>query len=276
MMLYNKKLTVLLITILVTLSSAHHSQSHAQQLGNNDTPIEISADNSLEWLQNKQQYVANGNVEVTQGTSKILCDRLVADYRENEKTGSTEIWQLTAYDNVRLTSDDNQAQGDKAIHNVDTGLSTLTGNNLKLTTPDQTITAAERLEYNMNEGLAKAIGSAKIVRGSDTLSANNITATFGKNAQGKQILKTSTATGNVKITTPDEVLTGNKAVYNAVKNTATVTGNVTVKRGPNILEGGRAEVNLATNVSKMFGTPNNGKRVKGVFFPSSKPKKEGQ
>jgi len=192
---------------------------NAQQLGDNKAPIEISADNSLEWLQNKNQYVANGNVEVKQGTSKILCDKLIADYRDNKTTGKTEIWQLTAYDNVRLINDDNQAYGDQATYNVDTGLSIITGNNLKLTMPEQTITAHERMEYNMDEGRAKAIGNAQIVRGADSLNAQNINAVFGKNAQGKQVLQNATATGNVKIT---------------------------------------------------------GKRVKGVFFPSSKPKKEGQ
>lgn len=245
---------------------------YAQQLEENDFPVEISADNSLEWLQKEQQYVANGNVEVVQGDSKIFADRLIADYRENEKTGNTEIWQLTAYDNVRLENQDSTALGDKAVYNIDTGLSILTGNNLSLKTPDQTITATERMEYNMNSGVAKAIGGAKIIRNSDTLSANSITANFQKDANGKQVLKTATSNGHVTIKTPDETLTGDKGIYNAVTNTAEITGNVKIVRGPNILKGARAEINLTTNISKMFGAPNNGKRVKGVFFPSSKPK----
>ncbi len=247
----------------------------AQDIANNEAPIEISADNSLQWLQDKQQYIANGNVIVTQGTSKIMCDRLVADYRDNKTTGQTEIWQLTAYDNVRLMQDDNSAQGDIATHNIDTGLSTLTGQNLKLTMPEQTITASERLEYNMNKGRAKAVGDAKIMRGTDSLSAQNIDARFGKNTSGKQVLQSAIATGGVVIITPDEKLTGNKATYNAVKNTADVTGNVVVTRGPNKLEGARATVNLATNVSQMFGAPKSGGRVKSIFYPSSRPKEEG-
>lgn len=251
----------------------------AQQLEDNDTPIEISADNSLEWIQKDLQYIANGNVEVTQGTSTILCDRLVADYRENKITGNTEIWQLTAYDNVRLKNQDSTAQGNMAVYNIDTGINTLTGGDLKLTMPDQTITASKRLEYDMNIDKAKAIGNAKIIRGQDVLSANSITANFTKDKNGKQALKTATANGNVKIKTPDETLTGSNAIYNAANNTAEITSNVKIIRGPNTLEGARAQVNLTTNVSKMFGAPNKGKRVKGVFFPSSKsskPKKDVQ
>ena len=248
--------------------------SYAQTLESGDAPIEISADNSLEWIQNKNQYVANGNVEVTQGTSKILCDRLVADYRENATSGKTEIWQLAAYDNVRLINDENQAQGDQATHNIDTGLSTLIGTDLKLTMPEQTLTASERMEYNMNEGRAKAIGNAKIIRGTDSLSAQNIEAIFSEDTQGKQVLQNATATGNVIIITPDEKLTGNKAIYNAIDNTAEVTGDVIITRGPNKLEGARAQVNLATNISQIFGAPKTGERVKGIFYPSSKPKEK--
>lgn len=248
----------------------------AQNLTDSDSPVEISADNSLEWMQKDKQYIANGNVEVVQGNAKIICNKLIADYRENQKTGNTEIWQLTAFENVKITSQESTAQGDKAVYNIDTGLSILTGNNLTLTLPNQTITASERMEYNMNNGNAKAIGNAKIKRGTDLLSANVITANFAKDGTGKQNLKTANADGNVTIKTVNETLTGNKAVYNAVDNTAEISGNVKIVRGPNILEGARAEVNLTTNISKMFGAPESGKRVKGVFFPSSDSKKDTQ
>ncbi len=260
-------------TLLIFASSIHTVQ--AQELGNSDDPIEISADNSLEWQQKQKQYVANGNVIVTQGTNKIFADQIIADYRENETTGNTEIWQLTALENVRLENDANKATANKATYNIDTGLSTLTGGNLKLTLPDdQTITAQERMEYNINEGVAKAIGNAKIKRGVDTLNANTITAYLTKDSNGKQKLKTAKANGRVQIKTADETVTGDKANYNAINNTAEMMGNVKIKRGSNILEGDRAQVNLNTNISKIFGNANNGKRVKGVFFPSSRPKKE--
>jgi lipopolysaccharide export system protein LptA len=268
----SKFITLFLLVFIFSVNATSQC-ANAQALNNNDAPIEISADNSLEWLQNKKQYVAIGNVEVTQGTSKILCDRLVADYRENKTSGKTEIWQLNAYNNVRLINDDNQAQGDQATHNIDTGLSTLIGSNLKLTMPEQTLTASQRIEYNMMQGIAKAVGDAKIVRGTDSLSANNIDATFGKDTTGKQILHSAIATGGVVIITPDEKLTGRKAVYDALKNTAEVTGNVIVKRGPNKLQGARAQVNLTTNISKMYGAPKSGGRVKGIFYPSSKKDK---
>jgi len=295
------------IILFILLLSFYAPNSFAQNFGGGDQPIEISADTDLQWLQSKKQYVANGNVEVTQGNGKIFGDKIIADYRENAQTGKTEIWQLTAIDNVRLESDGNTASGQKAVYNLDDGAAILTGDNLNLTTPEQTITAQESLRYSMNTGTAEAIGNALIKQdndhikaetitanfskdtqgkqtletanasgnasiqyGTDNLKANNITASFSKDAQGKQSLKTAEANGSVTIKTVEEEITGQNATYNATQNTAEMRGNVVITRGPNKLEGDRAQINLKTSISKIFGNPKQNKRVKGVFFPSSR------
>ena len=242
----------------------------AQDFGQNDAPIEISADTTLEWLQKEKQYVANGNVEIIQGENKIYADKIIADYHENETSGKTEIWQINAFENVRLENKDNKAFANKAVYNFDSGSAILTGGDLKLTNPQQTITATQKLEYNLNTGTAKAVGNALITRATDSLKAQSITAQFIKNAKGKQVLKTASAHGNVRIKTKEETITGDKATYNALANKADMNGNVKITRGANTLEGARAQVNLTTNVSKIFGAPEKNKRVKGVFFPSSR------
>lgn len=249
------------------------SIAHAQ----NSAPVEISANNTLEWLQNEKQYVANGAVEAKQGDVTILAEKLTADYKDDKNGGNTNIWQLTAEENVILKNTDSTATGDKAVYNVETGLAILTGGNLKLTTPDQIITATDRMEYNTISGTAKALGNAKITQNKDTISAKTITAHFTKDKAGNQILTTANADGGVTIQTPDETLTGDNGIYNATNNTATVTGKVKIIRGANQLEGAKAEVNLTTNISKMFGAPESGKRVKGIFFPGSeKPQEVGE
>lgn len=234
-----------------------------------DTPIEISADQNLEWRQKDQQYIANGNVEAIQGDATILADKLIADYKENAD-GKTEIWRLTATGNVQLRSGENIVTGGKAIYLVETGAAEVTGKFLQLTTPNETITAVNKLTYNAQTLIATAEGDAEIIQNDKKLNAETITANFIKNSAGKQVLKNAKATHNVKITTPDETLTGNNGTYNAQNNTAEVRGNVKIIRGPNTLEGDRAQVNLTTNLSKMFGAPEKGKRVKATFFPGSK------
>lgn len=258
----------LAITILSAASA--YAQNTPTLGGGSKEPVEISAGKTLEWHQKDKQYIADGSVEAKQGDVTILAEKMIADYHDNNKGSNVEIWQLTAEQNVQIKNADSTATGDKAVYNVDTGIAILTGNDLKLTTPDQVITAQERMEYDTVNGKAKAVGNAQIIRGTDTLNANSITANFIKDKDGKQSLKTANASGNVIIKTPEETLTGDNGFYNAANNTAEVKGNVKIVRGPNMLEGDRAEINLTTNVSKIFGSPESGKRVKGIFFPSSK------
>ncbi len=250
---------------------------------NSDQPIEITAGKAVEWIRNEKKYIARENVVVKQGNVTITSDLLTADYREGAQT-SMEIWQLTAEGNVTIADDKNTAYGDVGVYDVTTGIATLTGQNLRLVSPDQTVTASEKMEYFSNERKARAVGNAKVVRAADTLSANAMTAFFKDGAQtetkptgnsplgGGGNLDRLEAEGNVVIKTPDETLTGNRGVYKAATNTAELIGNVKVMREKNVLEGTRAEVNLTTNVSKMFADESKDGRVRGVFFPgSSKP-----
>ena len=284
-----KRYFVITMIVMAALMVGMRCGDAQETSGASQKPVEISAAGTLEWHQQDKQYVAVGDVEATQGDVRILAERLVADYYDDEnKTGSqsvktqdasntaggVKIWQLTATpkegEQVLLKNADSKAVGDRAVYNVETGLGVLTGRDLKLTTPDQVITARERMEYNTQKGIAKAVGSAQIVEQTNRLNAQTITAYFEKDKTGQQKLTRAVATGGVTITTPDEVLTGDKGTYNATNNTAEVTGNVVIKRGVNMLEGARAQVNLTTNVSKMFsGAAGSGKRVKGIFFPGS-------
>jgi len=240
--------------------------------GGSDEPIEISAQESLEWLQNKKQYKAIGSVIVTQGDLSLNADEIIADYDETAGD-NLNITFITATGNVILNDVDNKAYGDKITYNLQTGDIILTGENVRLVAPEQTITARDQMTYNTEKGTAKAIGNATIKTAKETLKANTITANFSKDNQtNKQILDNAVAKGGVTISTTDETITGNNGVYNAKNNTAEINGNVKIKRGPNSLEGNRARVNLSTNVSQMFGDKNSGKRVKGVFFPKSENK----
>ena len=273
------KYTLLTLFLLCMNFTNAYAQEVTALAGDNKEPVEISADKTLEWHQNDKQYIADGNAEAKQGDVIITADKLIADYRDDNKGGNVEIWQLTANEKVTIKNADSTIVGDTAVYNIDSAIATLTGNNLKLTMPDQIITARESMEYDSANGIAKAIGNAKITRANDTLTAQTITANFTKDTNGKQALTTAKADGGVTIATPTETLTGDYGIYNATNNTAEVKGNVKIVRGPNILEGARAEINLTTSVSKMFGAPETGKRVKGIFFPGSSDlnnsKKEG-
>ena len=246
------------------------------------TPIEISADQTLEWNQQDKQYTANGNVVVVQGTMTLKADQLIADYhdedsKEQKEGSSPNIWQLTAIGNVQVTDTGRVLYADKGIYNLETENVVATGNNLKLKTDDMTVTARDKMTYDSKNNIAKAIGKAHLKKGQDDIWANTLTANMTRGNDGKLSLKSAKANGNVKITTSEEVLTGNNGVYNLGNETATITGKVTITRGENKLNGEKATLNLKTGVSKMFAAKKSGagsenSRVRGIFYPGSAPK----
>lgn len=250
----------------------------AQTNSEKNKPLEITADQTLEWHRNDKKYVARGDAVATQGNVSIHAETLTADYRESQKS-NFDIYKMTADDNVVITSQGNEAFGDKAVYELDTGIATMTGKALKMIAPDQTLTARDKFEYGVTEGRLSAYGDVVVIRPSDKMQADKASAFFSQNTQsnGQRKLERLEAEGNVIITTATETLRGDRGVYRADTNIAEVTGHVKITRGPNVLEGERAEINLTTNISRMFGSqtgttssPTGKGRVKGVFYPSSK------
>lgn len=241
-------------------------------------PVEITADQSLEWNRSKQVFVATKNAKAVQGESAIAAETLTAHYRDGAKS-DLEIYELKARGQVKITNQDNTAYGERATYDLDKGLATLTGGDLRLVSPNQTITAQEHFEYWVTDGRVIAKGRPRVTRpkiggGTDTLESNEMVATLVENTKGQRVVETLEAQGNVVITTPTEVVTGAYGIFRSATNKAELSGGVTIKRGPNILEGERAEVDLTTNISELFGSNLPGGRVRGVFFPNSDKKQK--
>lgn len=242
---------------------------------NSKEPLEVTADGTLEWLRNDKTFIAKQNAMAKQGDASVSAATLTALYRDGQNGSDMEIYQVKADTNVVLRSADSTAYGDNAIYKLDEGLATLTGNDLKLVMPDQTVTARDQFEYWTTDGRFNAIGNAQVVRpkvggGTDTLQGDKISAILKENEKGEQVLDSLEATGNVVIITPAETVTGAYAIYRSGTNKAELTGGVTIKRGPNTLEGQRAVVDMTTNISTIYGEE--GKptgRVRGVFYPGS-------
>lgn len=245
-----------------------------------DEPLEITAEGYLEWNRTEQTFTAEKNAAAKQGEVSIQAQTLTAYYREPEGK-KMEVWKLDGQSNVHINSRQSTAYGEHVTYDVDSGMAVMMGGNLKLVSDGQILTARDKFEYNVLQGRLTAVGGAKITQKNEkgeinTLESDRISAVMGQDAQGKRILKTLDATGNVVITTPSETLTGRTGLYNAVTNMATLSGGVTIRHGPNVLQGETAEINLTTNISRMLsgggltqGAPG---RVRGVFYPGSEKK----
>lgn len=243
----------------------------AQQNPDSKKPLEITADESLEWHRNAFYFKAKTNVRAVQGGTTLYSDVLTAKYREGKK-GGMDIYAVNADGHVKIISQQSKAYGDKAVYSIDKGFAVMTGKNLKLVSDDQTVTARDKFQYWVNAGRLEAIGKAVAVRAGDRVEGDKLIAVFTQNKNGKRVLKTLEAIGNVVITTETEVLRGERGVYNAATNVAELHENVKITRGPNVLEGTKAQVDLDTNISKIFGGAQNGGQVRGVFYPGSEDK----
>ncbi len=228
-------------------------------------PIEISADKGLEWDRSAHTYTARGRAEAKQGDMKVVSDVLVARY--DAAGSSSDIREVTAEGNVVLTSAPYTAYGDKAVYDLTSGVAVLTGDNLRVLTGVETLTAQDRLTYAAQDGRMTAEGGAVLTRPTDSIAAQTLTASFATSAEGTRALDTVTATGGVVIKTARENITGAKGVYHAARQQAELTGDVVITQGKNRLEGRRATVDMKTGVSKLYGSTSEGGRVKGVFYP---------
>ncbi len=251
----------------------------AQNLPESGNPVEITADGSLEWFQEKKQFVARKNAKAVQGDFTLEADLLTADYIKTPD-GETKITKLTAdgpHGQVKISMVDATATGDTGVYDPDTSLAELYGEDLRLKGPDgEILTAEDKFTYDIAAGRLSAHGRPVLTRGRERLSADTLSAVFaeGEGADKNRDLEKVIAKGNVRIVTPTEEITGSSGTYDARTNTAELTGDVRLKRGPNVLNGNRAEVDLNKGLSKLFGAPESGGRVRGVFYPDSTSTKE--
>ena len=261
-------LSVVFLSVPLAAMTSLPSTLQAQGIGlpgqSRNTPLEINADEGIEWQQKTQAYIARGNARAAQGDVAVHADTLTAYYREKQGGGTT-IWRIDAENRVRIVSPTQRAFGDKGIYDVDNGILVLTGN-VRMETDTDRITARDSLEYWEKRNLAVARGNAVAERGENKLRADVLTAHFVKDAEGKSRVKQVDAFDNIVITTPDEIVRSDRAVYDVETGIARLTGSVKITRGTNQLNGEYAEVNLNTGVSRLFGR---GGGVRGIFTPEA-------
>ena len=264
-----------LLVVAAVLASPGHAQTLRQEGDGEAPPIEVEAENGIEWRRDEKIVLARGNARAIRGDTKVTADTLSAHYRELND-GSSEIWQLEADGNVAISSPTETAYGEKGIYDVEKGFLRLTGgDDLRLVSEDTVVRADNHLEFWPERQVLYARGNASAVQRENRLDADTLTAFFEKNAEGKTELARIEADDNVRVTTPEEILKADEGVYNLETGIATFTGSVKITRGRDQLNGCRGEVDMNTGVSKIFGC-NQGSsgapRVRGLIHPEGKKK----
>ena len=273
-------------------------------------PIDITARDGIEWRQVEQEVIARGEARAVRGDVTVTADRLTAWYRKkggaaaeqparvsglagSPTTEGNEIYRLQADGHVHVFTATDQAQGDKATYDLDQSVLVMTGRDLKLTTPNNVITAKDDLEYWPQKHMAVARGDAVVVTSdakrvaADTLVAYTAehpspdgrkpaaAPAAGKPsndplaASGK--LQRVEAFGNVSIRTTTDTVTGNRGVYVLDTGMARLAGNVRITRGQNQLNGAEADVNMKTGIATLVAQ--NAGRVHGLVVPNDQSNK---
>ncbi|HEX9569746.1 MAG TPA: LptA/OstA family protein [Rhodospirillales bacterium] len=243
--------------------------------GQSDQPIEITADNGIEWQQESLVFLARGNAKAVRGEVTVLADELRAYYRE-QKGGGTDIWRLDAIGNVKIKTAKETAYGKQAIYQVDLGVLVLSGGKVRLVTPTDEITADKQLEYWEKKQMAVARGNAFAVRENKRLKADVLAAYFKPDKAGDSKLYRVDAFDKVTIVTEKDTATSDRGVYNVESGIATLTGSVQLTRGETVLNGCRAVVNLNTGISNLYSCPASGsgprERARGLLVPNTRKK----
>ena len=142
-------------------------------------PIQITAQDGIQWRQAEQVVIAKGDARAVRGTVTVTADRLLAWYRHKGQTAPTqpvttgltgtadtegnEVFRMRAEGTVHIFTQTDQAWGDQATYDLDEAVLVLTGAHLKLTTPSDTLTARDTLEYWPQKHMAVARGDAVVV-----------------------------------------------------------------------------------------------------------------
>ena len=248
-------------------------------LAQNSAPLELTAGNALEWHRASQKFIATGGVTAVQGEITLKAANMSATYAEGVNGDNFALQTLNAENGVTIDSPDGTASGGQLSYDVNTGEAVMSGGDLALIAEGTTVTAQERFIYNVPGGRLSAVGEALAVQqtenGENRVAADSLAALFSEEdtEDGERQLKELQAIGRVIITTPTEIITGQRGVYRRADQTAELTGDVTITRGENVLSGARVTVDLSTGLSKLYGGTDRESgasgRVRGVFYPES-------
>ncbi len=287
-------------------------------------PIAITSRDGIEWLQQQHEVIAMGDARAVRGNVTVTADRLIAFYRKKAGVpgapsaaaapptpkaaapgaggpldvtgtdeGDNEIYRLEARGNVVIVTPTDRAQGDNAVYDLDQAVMVMTGGDLRLTTPNDVLTARDDLEYWSAKHMAVARGDAVVITKDHRRIAADVLVAYTTPQEATQSgtptkVSASTAAdandplgaagklqkveafGNVVVSTPTDVVTGDRGVYVPDTGIAVLVDHVRITRGQNQLEGSEAEVNLKSGVSRLLaaGKGKTGGRVQGLLVPN--------
>jgi lipopolysaccharide export system protein LptA len=255
-------------------------------------PVNIAADNGIEWRQADHVYIARGNVKAVRGKVTVYGDEMRAFYRPVAKKpetgksnpapppkpepvtkappsgkppkpeqqpaaaqmdeGPTEIYRLEAIGNVRFVTATQTGYGDHADYDVDSTLLVLTGKHLKIVTPHDLLTARDTIEWYDNRQLGVARGDAVDVHDGKTLAGDVLLAIIVHPPGEEAHASRIDGRGHVFVSSKDQIGRGDVGVYDVKSGVVTLTGHVRLTRGKDEMRGNYGVVDVNRNIGYLL------------------------
>jgi lipopolysaccharide export system protein LptA len=209
----------LLGLMLVTASPATAQNMGIETIGagGKSLPVNIAADDGIEWRQADHVYIARGNVKAVRGDVTVYADGMRAYYRPVAKKpgaakpkppaplpaatapgkprkpggpelneGSTEVYRLEAIGHVKFVTKTQTGYGDHADYDIDKTMLVMTGKHLRIIGPHDTLTARDSIEWYDNRQLGVARGDAVDDHDGKHIAGDVLIATFVHGAPGQK------------------------------------------------------------------------------------------
>ena len=155
------------ILIILFISSDVIPQSFNLATGNKKQPIEITADDGIEWQRENQLMVATGNAKAARGNATIEASTLRAYYQKNKK-GETKLTKIEASQKVKIKSPTQRITGQNAIYDLEKAILVVSGKIVKLVSGSDIITSNQHI----------IVDSPVLTAGNPLIKEGNSTDTF--------------------------------------------------------------------------------------------------
>jgi lipopolysaccharide export system protein LptA len=263
-----------LLSFPALLSSASIADAQTLDLAStNDAPIEVQADNGIEWQQDNEVLIARGNARAIRAGVTVFADVLRAYYHKDATSGGSNLKRLDGAGKVRILSQSETIEGDGAVYDMAQAILVVSGKKVTYRSGDDVITADQQMEYYENAQKAVARVNATALHDGKKIQAQTLEAYFHKTVDNKSEVYEVRAFDDVVIITETDVARADRAIYNVKTQLATLVGNVRITRGETQLDGDQAEVNMRTGISRLL---TNNSRVRGIIVPQKRePAKKG-
>jgi len=243
------------MTFLIFLSSKISESQQLTNFDNSNGPIEIFADDGIEWHKNKSKYVALGNAKALSGTLSVESDKIEAFYKENDSS-NMNITEVRAKKNVVVKDKKMKITGGEyAEYKIIKDYFFINGKNIILTSEKNILKSNKKLEYWRSKNIAIATGKAEAKKDNEFIVLADKLVWYLQERNQKTTVKKLLGFNNVSIKTNNEVAFSDKAIYNNNTEICKLFGNVKLQRGESFLIGEYAEVDLRSGISKLLPAP---------------------